>query len=139
MRQFKKTTGRGTDQWSAAELAALPIPARQELTDLINDREATLSWPHQFYHVWCQLLRKNDSAVAGEERPIGLFPILVRVWGRLTKHEVGQWCDERAAFWGAAVTGSSALRAFIVAACLNEAAARGHSAEAWASLFLDLG
>ncbi|CAK0909165.1 unnamed protein product, partial [Prorocentrum cordatum] len=138
VRQFKNSTGRGTDQWSPAELAALPTPARHELTDLINDCEATLSWPHQFYHVWYQLLRKNDSAVAGEERPIGRFPILVRVWGRLTKHEVGHWCDERAAFWDAAVAGSSALQAFIVAACLDEAAARGHSAEAWASLFLDL-
>ncbi|CAK0881457.1 unnamed protein product, partial [Prorocentrum cordatum] len=137
VRQFKKTTGRGTDQWSPAELAALPTPARQELTDLINDCEATLSWPHQFYHMWYQLLRQNDSAVAGEGRPTGLFPILARAWGRLTKHEVGQWCDERAAFWDAAVTGSSALQAFIVAASRDEAAARGQSAEAWASLFLD--
>eukprot|EP00959_Pyramimonas_sp_CCMP1952_P251908 5263255-Pyramimonas_sp.AAC.1 len=38
----------------------------------------------------------------------------VRIWGRLTKTPLTEWCDKRAAHWDAAARGSSALQAALL-------------------------
>eukprot|EP00959_Pyramimonas_sp_CCMP1952_P087472 1830341-Pyramimonas_sp.AAC.1 len=48
----------------------------------------------------------------------------VRIWGRLTKSPLAEWRDKRAAHWDAAVRGSSALQAALLAMVLDETRAR---------------
>ncbi|CAK0911140.1 unnamed protein product [Prorocentrum cordatum] len=85
------------------------------LVNIVNDCEERLAWPRRLCRARRRLLRKRDGALAGEERPICLLPAVVRTWVRRAKREVGQRREEKAAFWGAAVAGSSALQWLSVA------------------------
>eukprot|EP00959_Pyramimonas_sp_CCMP1952_P285082 5960692-Pyramimonas_sp.AAC.1 len=58
--------------------------------------ERALAWPHQLLHNWYAFLPKGAKQVVGNERGIGLLPLPVRIWGRMTKAAMTQWCDKRA-------------------------------------------
>ena len=73
---------------------ALSPEARQEFVQLLNQREQKLAWPYQFLHVWYALLLKMDPTTAGEERPIGLLPFPIRLWGKIRKMPLSQWCEQ---------------------------------------------
>ena len=72
----------------------------------------------------------------GEERPIGLLPLFVRVWERVRRPGLTNWCLQRVGHWDAAVAKSSALRATILSKALGETAAA--TATPTMTLYLDL-
>eukprot|EP00959_Pyramimonas_sp_CCMP1952_P010314 216030-Pyramimonas_sp.AAC.1 len=39
---------------------------------------------------------QGDKQIAGEERPIGLMSMTMRVWGKMTKNRLTEWCDRKA-------------------------------------------
>eukprot|EP00959_Pyramimonas_sp_CCMP1952_P298646 6246680-Pyramimonas_sp.AAC.1 len=65
--------------------------------------ERSLAWPHQLLHNWLALLPKGSKQEVGNERDIGLLPMPVRIWGRMTMAPLTEWCDAKAAHWDAAV------------------------------------
>ena len=96
----------------------------EALADLINASEIEVAWPQQLLYVWYVLLTKLSGKIEpGEERPIGLLPMLVRVWERIRRPGPANWCQQRAGHWDAAVAKSSALRATILSMVLDETAA----------------
>eukprot|EP00959_Pyramimonas_sp_CCMP1952_P128832 2694328-Pyramimonas_sp.AAC.1 len=101
--KFRPTTARGPDQWQPPEIKALPDDAKRSLVFVLNLCERNLCWPHQFYHLWYHLLVKAGSNTAGEERPIGLLPFPFRLWGKMAKAELQDWCSEKAGYWDAAI------------------------------------
>ena len=72
----------------------------------------------------------------GEERPIGLFFMLVRIWERIRRPGLANWCQQRAGHWDAAVAKSSALGATILSMALDETAAA--TATPTMTIYLDL-
>ena len=104
-------------------LKALPKSGIAELADLLNHCEAEGTWPQHLLHTWYVLLVKaGDTATPGEERPIGLLPMIARAWERVRRPGLADWCHECAGFWDAAVQGSSALRAAMLTMALDETA-----------------
>eukprot|EP00959_Pyramimonas_sp_CCMP1952_P076146 1591080-Pyramimonas_sp.AAC.1 len=62
----------------------------------------SLTWPHQILHNLFALLPKGIEQEIGNERDIGLLPMPVRIWGRMTKTALTEWREEKAARRGAA-------------------------------------
>ncbi|CAK0816536.1 unnamed protein product, partial [Prorocentrum cordatum] len=124
LKSFPKGTGTGPDQWKPAHILALSDQGQEYLVTLFNMIERGLAWPHQLLHNWFALLPKGEKQELGNERDIGLLPMPVKIWGRLTKTPLTEWCDKRAAHWDAAVRGSSALQAALLTMVLDETRAR---------------
>ncbi|CAK0889237.1 unnamed protein product, partial [Prorocentrum cordatum] len=129
IRTFPRATGKGADQWTPGHLLAVSDQGQEAFVTLLNMVEQALAWPHQLLHNWYALLPKGAEQVVGNERDVGLLPLPVRIWGRMTKAAMAQWCDKRAGHWGAAVRGSSALQAALLTVVLDEARARAGVAE----------
>ncbi|CAK0878929.1 unnamed protein product, partial [Prorocentrum cordatum] len=113
-RTFPKATGKGSDQWTPGHLLAVSDQGQEAFATLLNMVERALAWPHQLLHSWYALLPKGAKQVVGNERGIGLLPMPVRIWGRMTKATLTEWCGKRAGHWDAAVRGSSALQAALL-------------------------
>ena len=71
---------RGPDGWLPSELRKLPAPAIAELVDLLNHFEASRSWPEALLTVSVVLLPKPHQASEADMRPIGLLPMIYRLW-----------------------------------------------------------
>eukprot|EP00959_Pyramimonas_sp_CCMP1952_P160292 3352974-Pyramimonas_sp.AAC.1 len=48
------------------------------------------------------------------------LPLAVRLWGKLAKSDMRDWCAERAGDWNAAIQVSSALRAAMRSMAVDE-------------------
>eukprot|EP00959_Pyramimonas_sp_CCMP1952_P034590 725133-Pyramimonas_sp.AAC.1 len=88
--------------WKVQHLKALAPQAKGELAFLLTRCEQSLSWPHQWLHIWYELLRKGSNLKAGDERPIGSIPLPMRLWGRIRQPTMAEWSSKKAAFWDAA-------------------------------------
>ncbi|CAK0911512.1 unnamed protein product, partial [Prorocentrum cordatum] len=119
----------GADQWTPGHLLAVSDQGQEAFAILLNMVERALAWPHQLLHNWYALRPKGAKQVVGNERGIGILPLPVRIWGRMTKAALTHWCDKRAGHWGAAVRGSSALQAALLTMVLDETRARVGVAE----------
>ncbi|CAK0822455.1 unnamed protein product, partial [Prorocentrum cordatum] len=129
IRTFPRATGKGADQWAPGHLLAASDQGQEPFATLLNMVERALAWPHQLLHNWHALLPKGAKQGVGNERDIGLLPLPVRIWGRMTKAALTQWCDKRAGHRGAAVRGSSALQAALLTMVLDETRAHAGVAE----------
>ncbi|CAK0907479.1 unnamed protein product, partial [Prorocentrum cordatum] len=110
IRTFPRATGKGADQWTPGHLLAVSDQGHEAFATLLS------------------------MVVVGNERGIGLLLLPVRIWGRMAKAAMTQWCDKRAGHWDAAVRGSSALQAALLAVVLDET--RAHVGVAEQSNFL---
>ena len=106
----------GVDQWSTGLWRHISEESVEGLVELFKEVERTLAWPPQVYFNYIALLSKPD----GGERPIGLMPMLYRVWLRARRPALAEWEEARAGFWDTAVKGSSALQAGLRRALLDE-------------------
>ena len=96
MQDMKARSVLGPDAWSLALLAGLSRQGMEAPADLINAIEKEVALARQFLHVWCVLLRKPSAKIEpGEERPIGLLPMLVRIWERIRRPELANMCQQR--------------------------------------------
>eukprot|EP00959_Pyramimonas_sp_CCMP1952_P090702 1898892-Pyramimonas_sp.AAC.1 len=93
---FSSVAGLGADRWSPDQLRALSPQCKEGLLLILNMCERKLQWPHHLMQMWYALPPKADKQVAGAERPIGLLPMPLRVWGKMTKATLTDWCDRRA-------------------------------------------
>ena len=85
----------GLGAWSPALLAALSRQGLEAFTDLINAVEMKVAWYKQLLLVWYVLLTKPSGGIQpGKERPIGLLPMLVRVWERIRRPGLASWCQQ---------------------------------------------
>ncbi len=75
---FPTCTGLGADNMSPRAILRLPVEARLLLIQLLLAAEALGCWTVAVNLVLVVLLPKADGGL----RPIGLFPTIVRVWGR---------------------------------------------------------
>ena len=58
-----------------------------------------------------------------DERPITLFAMIYRLWGRIRKTHAPAWCASKAGFWDKAVAGSAPLQAALLRMVRRETAA----------------
>ena len=94
----------------------LPPEGREELRQLLVECERRGCWPRQLLGVIGATLPKS----AGGERIIGMLPLPPKVWSRARSSVTSSWTDGLGAFWDSAIRGSSALRAALLRAVMDE-------------------
>ena len=85
---------------------------------MMQDWRCTAMLPWQLLPAMVVLLPKPDAG----ERPICLENMLVRIYLRTFKSYGQEWSEAQHGFWDDAVRGSSALRAGLLRALLDESA-----------------
>ena len=81
----------GADSWRVTELRALSPQLLQSLADFFNLVESTGAWPHILSTTLVALIPKDGAKTEADLRPIGLTPIIYRVWVCLRKHCIVEW------------------------------------------------
>lgn len=112
---------RGSDHWSAKELAALPGELLGKICSLLDECVSSGVWPIQLLTNLMPILGKPS----GGERCVAKTPVLYRLWCCYVREEVRVWERANVATWDTAKEGSSALwpallrglRAEIAASC----------------------
>ena len=91
--------------------------AKEGIAGLLNMVEGCRAWPTHTLSNTIILMGKPT----GGSRPIALMPMLYRLWSKTRKPAIQQWDKEECRGpWDAAVQGSSALRAAILAQFQDE-------------------
>ena len=129
---FPVHTGLGADNIAPRALLRLPDAALQELADLLSAAERIGSWTAAFRLVLIVLIPKVD----GGDRPIGLFPTVIRLWMRARAVLARKWEEETAMPELYGGRGMGAQRAAWLAAFSAEAAAASGADHAAALLDL---
>ena len=104
---FDSSTGKGSDNIGPSFIKALPIEAKIELLSLFNDIARAGAWPWQWLHTIICLIPKPS----GGDRPIGLMPMLMRLFFRCYADVTRDWTMGKHGAWDTAIQGSSSLRA----------------------------
>ena len=73
----------GLDGWRPSELYALPAKAKQQLIDYFHHAEALGEWCPQMKHILIAPIPKAGATHEGQLRPIGILPMLYRVYMKL--------------------------------------------------------
>ena len=115
---FRRDTALGTDWIAPDEILQMPMEGWEELAGLYSACERAVSMPLQVVVNLMATLPKP----AGGERQVACMGFLVRLWTRARKWQFQQWSQSAAGFWDAAVRGSSALRATLIARFGDESA-----------------
>ena len=129
---FKRHTGRGSDDIGPDFIKALPYKAKLELLDLFNMIQVRGVWPWQWLHIIIALIPKASDG----DRPIGLSPMLMRLFFRMHKDYSQEWEASMHGAWDTAIKGSSALRAALKRALQIECAVAEE--ECFALILLDI-
>ena len=66
-------------------------PASGNLGRIFNLVESTGAWPHILSTTLVALIPKDGAKAEADLRPIGLTPIVYRVWMCLRKHCIAKW------------------------------------------------
>ena len=81
----------GADHWRILELRALSPQMLQTLADFYNLVETSMRWPQILTTTIVALIPKEGAQTEAELRPIGLTPILYRVWMCIRKRCISSW------------------------------------------------
>ncbi|MCP4239887.1 MAG: hypothetical protein GY772_04935, partial [bacterium] len=126
----------GPDQWAFSELRLLPLAAFQRLAELLDLVEALGRWPSGLTGASVSMIPKPGAMDATGLRPIGLMPVVYRLWAAARQPFVRQWLrpQEFLILGGRPGVGAelAALEANVIA---SEALASGEHA---AAAFLDV-
>ncbi|MCP4241721.1 MAG: hypothetical protein GY772_14270, partial [bacterium] len=126
----------GPDQWAFAELRLLPAPAFHHLALFLDVVEQVGKWPAGLTGASVSMIPKPGATDATGLRPIGLMPVVYRLWAASRQDHVRQWLRplEKLVLGGRPGVGAdlAALEASVIA---NEALASG---EHVAAAFLDV-
>ena len=95
---------RGLDHWGPEELRALPVEMLGALACVMNKMECEGRWPEALRQVVVALNPKPKATHEGQLRPIGLLPMVYRLWMAFRRPEAKQW--------KAAVSGGTGQGAF---------------------------
>ena len=118
IKRIPLNTAMGCDFWEAINLRRLSDEALDALANLLNTIEKEVAWPHQMLFNMVVLMGKPTGGC----RPIALMPMLYRIWTKVRKPDMQQWEAAHVGKWDAAVKGSSALRAAVAGAFMDELA-----------------
>eukprot|EP00959_Pyramimonas_sp_CCMP1952_P155599 3254926-Pyramimonas_sp.AAC.1 len=108
----------GVDALGPRDVLRLPGVGRRQLVGLINSVEQKGAWPDATSTALGAAAPKD----AGGCRVLGLLSLPFKVWGRLRAGPSTAWSEKLGAFWGAAIADSSALRAALTRAPMDERA-----------------
>ena len=86
-RKIPVGSGLSWDLWHPRALQRLPRPLLTALIRILAAAEREGKWPAQLDLVVIALLTKPG----GGFRPIGLFPSIIRIWGKLRRPLVDEW------------------------------------------------
>ena len=103
-------SGRGMDFVENILVKEAPEKAKKEYLNLMHQIQMQVAWPLQIYINMVIFQAKPQ----GGKRAIGLMCGLYRQMGRCLRPSILAWRKSKAAFWDAAVSGNSALRAAIL-------------------------
>ena len=84
---FPAGTGLGWDGIHPRAILRLSDETLEWLADVLRHCETTVTWPDEVSIVIIALLPKTDGGL----RPIGLVPLMPRLWRRARKHVVDEW------------------------------------------------
>ena len=117
VRASRRRAGKGHDMLGPADILALPDQGRRDLCELLNQVEKACTWPWQLLSTSIMLKPKPDNT----DRPLGLLPMMVRIWEKIRQPPMQAWCRERAGTWDQAVERSPALRCALIRCAMAEA------------------
>ncbi len=132
LRKFSTATGVGWEGIGPRLLASLSDEILEGMISILMHAEKVGEWPDIAKLPLVKLLVKPDSTY----RAIILFPFLVRVWGRIRRHDVATWERNNDRSWIYGGEGKSAETAAWRQALLAEAAAMSDAH--YVQLLLDL-
>ncbi len=127
----------GHDGWRPVELRALSLPWWECIAELLTRCESEQRWPEQLRGCVVALLPKpGGSSGALGQRPIGILPLVYRIWAAARKPTVHAWQAGRdePAVWGCRRGRSAEAAAWEAAAHAEVQAALGRTS---ASALLD--
>ena len=104
LRASRRRAGKGHNMLGPADILALPDQGRRDLCELLNHVEPACTWPWQLLSTSIMLKPKPDNT----DRPLGLLPMMVRIWEKIRQPPMQAWCRERAGPWDQAVERSAA-------------------------------
>jgi len=81
----------GPDQWQVSELRALPAPFLTGLARIFTNAERAGRWPDAMKQVTVALLPKDGARHEGQLRPIGLTPVIYRVYTMVRGGILKRW------------------------------------------------
>lgn len=81
----------GPAQWQMSELRALPAVFHVGLARIFNHAERRGRWPSELRHVTVALLTKEGATHEGQLRPIGLTPVLYRLYTAARGGSLNAW------------------------------------------------
>ncbi|MCP4239312.1 MAG: hypothetical protein GY772_02010, partial [bacterium] len=81
----------GPDQWSFAELRLLPREAFHRLAEVLGLVEEVGRWPQGLTGASVSMIPKPGATDACGLRPIGLMPVVYRLWAASRQGFVRQW------------------------------------------------
>ncbi len=119
---LKKDRAKGTDQWAPGDWRKLPVQAKEEIAQQLNDAESKLALPMQILLNAVSLLGKSHT----DDRPTAVTALLYAVYSAFRTCYTIEWDIGHAAFWDSAIKGSSPLRAAILRRLTAELAMDAH-------------
>ena len=107
---------KGADALSPLDIQRLPRAGREQMVAVLNAAERHGCWPLQLLLTVCCTIPKPS----GGDRVIGLLPTTAGIWSRARSSLTDRWSDSLGEYWDTAVKKSSALRAAIARAVMDE-------------------
>ena len=132
IQSLKLVSAKGLDLWVVVEWRGLTQAQKQSLADLLDSLEQAVDFPTQA--AMNAIALKFKTAL--EDRPIGLTPMLYRLWSACRKQAIRIWGARVTGPWDDATQGSSAQKAVALRSALDESV-KALKLEC-ATLFLDL-
>ena len=89
----------GLDHWTVPQLKRLPDVAWESLAVIVSFAEAQGAMPAGLRGAKLVFLPKGKGSAPLKQRPIGVLPLIYRIWARARLWDVGEACPiQRAAY-----------------------------------------
>ena len=87
VRHLTRRKARGVDHWSVEQLQTLPAEAWTSMAIILNRIEEEGVWPHALAGAKIVFLSKGEGNAVMGQRPIGILPMIYRLWARVRLRE----------------------------------------------------
>ena len=84
----------GAGHWAVEELRALPLPFLEGLASFLNMVEGQGCWPTPLQTTLVVMIPKEGAIKESEMRPIGLTPMIYRVWAKTRQPLISRWARQ---------------------------------------------
>ena len=112
VRRLTRRKAQGIDHWSVEQLQRLPEEAWDSMAAILNRIEEVGEWPKALAGAKIVFLSKGEGNAVMGQRPIGILPMVYRLWARVRLHEAEEeGCAHPADFEHGGVKGRSAMEA----------------------------